>query len=265
MLPLYARLIGAKIRGQMQYKVSFWLDLIGFGLTTGLEFVVVVILMARFGSVAGWSIAELGLLYGLASVAFGLAEMAGRGFDSPFERMIQAGAFDSVLIRPHSAFFLVLASEFQLRRLGRIIQGLAVLGYALAALPIAWTLDKLLLLPITVAAGAVIYFGLILVGATICFWTIKTPEVINVFTFGGLEMTSYPLGIYSDWLRGIVLFIVPIAFVNYPAALWLLGRADPFGLPAWLAWASPLVATLFFAAAYRFWLVGVRIYQSTGT
>ena len=36
MLSLYLRLIGARIRAQMQYKVSFWMDLLGFGLVTGL-------------------------------------------------------------------------------------------------------------------------------------------------------------------------------------------------------------------------------------
>ena len=30
MLSLYFRLIGARVRAQMQYKVSFWLDLLGF-------------------------------------------------------------------------------------------------------------------------------------------------------------------------------------------------------------------------------------------
>lgn len=265
MLSLYFRLIGAKIRSQMQYRVSFWLDLAGFGLTTSLEFAVVVILLARFQTVGGWSVTEVALLYGLASVAFGLAEMIGRGFDAPFERMMQEGTFDTLLIRPHGSFFQVLASEFQLRRLGRVAQGMAALLYALLNLPIHWTAARLLLLPVSIVSGMAIYMGLVVIGATICFWTIRTPEVINVFTFGGLEMMSYPLGIYSDWLRGIVLFVVPIAFVNYPAALFLLGRSDPHGLSPLLAWAAPLVAGLFFGLACAFWRVGVRKYTSAGS
>ena len=154
MLRLYLTLIGARVRAQMQYKVSFWTELVGFGLVTGLEFVSVAILFSRFGSIGGWGIAEVALLYGLTSLSFGLAEMVARGFDSPFERMMQQGAFDTVLTRPLGSFFSILASDFQLLRLGRISQALLVLGYALAVLPIGWTPARLLIVPLAVLSGA---------------------------------------------------------------------------------------------------------------
>lgn len=265
MLQLYIRLIGSRIRSQMQYRVSFWLELLGFMLVTGMEFALIAILVDRFAGIAGWSLPEVALLYGLTSLAFSLAEMAGRGFDSPFERMIQQGAFDGVLIRPLGAFFQILTADFQLRRLGRSAQALLVLAYALPRLAISWTPDRILLVPLTVLSGAVIYLGLLVIGATITFWTIRTPEVINVFTFGGEQMTSYPLSIYQEWLRAVFLFIVPVGFANYPAALYLLGRADPGGLPLWAAWCAPLAAAAFFALALLFWRYGVGKYTSTGS
>jgi ABC-2 type transport system permease protein len=264
-LTLYFKLIGSRVRSQLQYRVSFWLQLISFGLLTGLEFAVIAILVGRFGGIAGWSVAETALLYGFTSIAFSIAEMAGRGFDAPFGRMIQQGSFDGVLTRPLSSFFQILTGDFQLRRLGRAAQALAILAYAFTQVEIAWSLDRLLLLPVTIAAGAAIYMALLVIGATLCFWTVKTPEVINVFTFGGEQLTSYPLSIYQEWLRTFFLFIVPVGFVNYPATLYLLGRTDPHGLPAWLAWCAPLVALAFMALALRFWSFGVSKYTSTGS
>lgn len=265
MWSLYWRLIGARIRSQMQYKTSFALELIGFGLVTGLEFVVLVLLLRRFGPIAGWTIPEVALLYGLASIALGLAEMIGRGFDAPFEQMMARGTFDMVLARPLGSFFQVLASEFQLRRLGRTFQGMAALAYGLWHVEIIWTPLNLLLLPLTIASGVTIYVALSVIGATVCFWTIKTPEVINAFTVGGAELSSYPLGIYNRSLRTVFLVIAPVAFANYPAALWLLGHRDPLGLPAGLAWASPLVAIAFLGVAWAFWQFGVSKYQSAGS
>jgi ABC-2 type transport system permease protein len=264
-LSLYFRLIGSRVRSQLQYKVSFWLQLVGFGLVTAMEFAVIAILVGRFGGVGGWSVAETALLYGLTSLAFSLAEMVARGFDAPFERMIQLGAFDGVLTRPLGSFFQILTADFQLRRLGRSLQALLVLAYALPQLAIAWSPDKLLLVPVTVLSGAAIYMALIVIGATLCFWTVRTPEVINVFTFGGEQMTSYPLSIYQDWLRTFFLFIVPVGFANYPAGLYLLGRTDPHGLPAWLAWCAPVAAAAFLTLALRFWRIGVSKYTSTGS
>jgi ABC-2 type transport system permease protein len=249
----------------MQYRVSFLLEVGGFLLVTGLEFALIALLVARFGSVAGWSLAELALLYGLTSFAFSLAEMIGRGFDAPFERMIQQGGFDGVLTRPLDAFFQILTADFQLRRLGRTLQAALVMAYAFSRLPISWTPDRLALIPITILSGATIYLALLVIGATLTFWTIRTPEVINVFTFGGEQMTSYPLSIYQEWLRTIFLFLVPVGFSNYPAALYLLERSDPSGLPAWSAWCAPLAAALFFGVALAFWRVGVSKYASTGS
>lgn len=262
---LYLRLIGARIRSQMQYRTSFWLDVLGTAASTGMEFVVLVVLLQRFESVGGWNLAEIGVLYGITSISFGLAEMIGRGFDSPFERMMQRGAFDTLLIRPLDSFIQVLASEFQLRRLGRVAQGLAVLAFSFSQAGIVWSPALVALLPLSIVSGTAIYVGLIVIGATICFWTIKTPEVINVFTFGGQQLTSLPLSIYHRWVRIVFLSIVPVAFASYPAALLLLGRADPHGLPAELAWGAPLVAGAFVAAALRFWRFGERKYQSSGT
>lgn len=265
MARLYLTLIAAKIRSQMQYRVSFLLDLVGFMAATSLEFAVIAILLARFKSVGGWSAPEVALLYGMTSMAFGLAEMVGRGFDSPFERMMVQGSFDRVLTRPLGSFFQIFASEFQLRRLGRVAQGALVLAYAVGSVGVAWTPAKALAVVLAVLSGAVIYTGLIVIGATICFWTIKTPEVINAFTFGGQTMISYPLSIYNGFVRAVFLSVVPVAFANYPAALLVLGRSDPWGLPGDLAWAAPLVAALFFALAHRFWSYGVTKYQSTGS
>jgi len=264
-LALYWRLIGARIRAQLQYKASFVIEVLSFLVLTGLEFIAVAIIVVRFGNVGGWTLRELALLYGLGSISFGIAEMAGRGFDSPFEAMIQRGTFDMLLIRPRGVFFQVLSSEFQLRRLGRVLEGLALLVWSLSGATIDWSLPKVLVLPVAVASGAVVYTALIVAGATICFWTIKTPEVINAFTVGGKELTSYPLGIYDRWIRGVFLFMVPVAFTNYPAALLILERSDPLGFPAAAAWFAPIVATLAMAAALAFWRIGLRKYASAGS
>ena len=42
--------------------------------------------------------------------------------------------------------------------------------------------------------------------------------------------------------------MLPLAFVNWYPRLFLLGRDDPFGLPDWLQFASPVAALLLVAA-----------------
>ncbi len=88
---------------------------------------------------------------------------------------------------------------------------------------------------------------------------------MNVVTYGGQTMTSYPMHIYQDWLRSIFTFVIPMAFVNYYPALWLLGKPDPLGGPPWLAFLSPFVCVAVLAVGVRMWSFGARRYQSTGS
>lgn len=265
MLRLYFRLIGARIQSQMQYKTSFFFSMLSFTVMIALNFLTIAVLLGRFGEIAGWNLAEVAILYGLISVGMGIAEMIGRGFDAPFERMMQQGAFDGVLIRPMGALFQIFCSEFQLIRLGRIAQGVAVIVYSFWIIEIAWSVDKIIVLLFAIIAGCISYLAMMIISATICFWTIRMPEVVNVFTFGGTQTISYPLSIYQRFIRNLFLFVLPIGFGNYPAALYVLGKSDPFGLPAWSAWFAPAFGAMLMLWAVLFWRFGVSKYTSTGS
>lgn len=263
-LSLYRCLVSARIRSQMQYRVSFVLEVLGNFFITVLDFVTIAILLTRFRQVGGWTIAEVAFLYGVSGISFSLAQTVGRGFDV-FHLQIVRGDFDRVLIRPLGTFFHLVASDFGLRQLGRFIQAALVLFLAERWLGVAWTLPKLLFLMLTLASGALFFLGIMVVGATFCFWTAETAEVTNIFTHGGTYMLQYPMHIYQEWFRNIFIFIVPMAFINYFPALYLLDKADPLGLPGFFPFLSPLISLGIFLLARAFWHFGVRHYQSTGT
>jgi ABC-2 type transport system permease protein len=261
---LYRRLIGARIRAQMQYRVSFLLMTLVSMVVTGSDLLAILILFNYFGELAGWRAGEVALLYGLAMVAFGLSEMVAAGFDV-FPRAIQQGEFDRVLLRPVGIFVQVLAADFQLRRLGRTAQGGLALALAMAWTPIVWTPLKVLYLLVVLVSGFVMFSALLVLGAVLCFWTVQSIEIINTVTYGGTEMASYPLPIYHDLLQRFFTFVVPLAFVSYFPALYLLERPELQRLPSWLPGATPLAAALLAVTAWLAWRVGVRHYQSTGS
>jgi ABC-2 type transport system permease protein len=84
-------------------------------------------------------------------------------------------------------------------------------------------------------------------------------------TYGSDFATSYPITVYGPWLRRIMCFLVPGAFVAYFPALALTGRPDPLGLPDALRYCSPLVAAAMVGIAALIWRTGVRRYQGTGS
>ena len=260
-LSLYGRYLAVSLRGQMQYRASFAMTAAGQFFTTGLEFAAVWMLFERFGQLRGWTLWEVGLFYGVVNLSFALSEAVVRGFDS-FDRLVRSGEFDRVLLRPRGTVLQLVGHEFQLRRAGRLLQGAIVLAWAAAELQLAWTPHKALLLAAAVAGGVCLFSGVMILQATLCFWTIEGLELMNALTNGGVFAAQYPLSIYRKWFRRFFTGVVPLACVSYYPVLGLLDIDDGSGALRWLA---PAAGPLFLLVCLRVWGFGVRRYRSTGS
>lgn len=262
-LRLYLNYVSLSVRSQLQYRGSLVLWAFGNLATTGLEFFSIWALFDRFGQIRGWTLAEIALLYGMANVAFALSEAIARGFKT-VERLIRSGEFDRVLVRPRGTAFQVGAEQVDLIKIGRLLQGLAVLAWAIVALDVEWSLAHGALVLAAIIGGACTFSGIFILQGTLAFWTVEALEVAAIVTYGGVETAQYPLSIYATSFRRFFTYVIPLAFLNYIPALALLDRPDE-GMPAWLPWASPLVGVAFLFVSLQVWRLGVRHYTSTGS
>jgi len=260
---IYVRLVGARVRSQLEYRLSTALQLVGVGILTATDFVAIAVIFANVPELGEWSLGEVAFLYALATISFALTDIAIGHLDL-FPQMIREGTFDQILVRPLPSLLQVVAADFALRRLGKALQGLAVLAFALTIVDVDWTVGRALAIPLAIAAGAVIYGAVWIALATVAFWIVDAIELVNAFTYGGSFLSQYPLGIFARWLRGLVVFVVPLAFVAYFPALYVLDKDDELGLPRALSFASPFVATLAALAAGAVWRNAVRHYRSAG-
>ena len=250
----------------MQYRVGFLLDVISTAVVTGMVFITFAFVIARFGNIAGWSLGEVGFIYGMVEFSFGLMDMIFSGFDPQnFGRQVRLGRLDQVLLRPINVTLQIFGSEFILRRVGRIAQGLVIFLIALQMTDIQWTTTKIIYLPVVILSQVLFFGGLFIIGATITFWTYESIEVINIFTYGGAEMMSYPMNIYPDWMRKIFTYFLPAIFINYFPALFFLDKPDPLNYPFYVIFLSPGIGIGIFRIGLIFWRYGLNQYQSTGT
>jgi ABC-2 type transport system permease protein len=265
-LTTYRRLIALQMRAQVQYRVSFLLEVLSAAITLSMFFVSLALVFARFGNLGGWTLGEVAFLWSMVEVAFGLMDMIFSGFDpGSFGQRVRQGTFDQLLLRPVNITVQVLGDDFVLRRLGRILEGIVIFAVALSLAHIQWTVGKVLYLPFVISGLIGFFGGLFVLGATITFWTVDSIEAINILTYGGSEMMAYPAHIYPDWLRRTFMYIIPALFLNYYPALYFLNKPDPFGLPSLMPFVAPFVGIFLLAAALAFWRFGIRHYQSTGT
>jgi ABC-2 type transport system permease protein len=263
---VYRRLLGIHLRGQMQYRVSFLLDVLSTGLISAVEFGTLALVLQRFGDIGGWTLGEVAFLYGLVGSAFGTMDLLFSGFDPPyFGQLVRRGRLDQLLLRPVNVSIQVLSSRLEVRRIGDVVLGAAIFATGVRLVGIHWTVPKLLYLPVVFASQIAFFGGLFVIGATITFWTVESIEVVNIFTYGGREMGSYPMHIYQTWMRRFFTFVIPAIFLNYYPALYFLDKPDPLGMPGFARFLAPVSGTLMLGGAMLVWRLGLRHYQSTGT
>ncbi|WP_256069380.1 MULTISPECIES: ABC transporter permease [unclassified Streptomyces] len=260
----YRLIVAMWIRSTMAYRTSFLLTAFGNFAATALDFVTILLMFSHITVLGGFTLPEVAFLYGTSSTSFGLADLVMGSMDR-LGRRVRDGTLDTLLLRPVPVLAQVAADRFALRRLGRVTQGLLVLAWSLARLDVAWTPVKLLMLPVMLLSGGALFSAVFVGGAAFQFWANDAAEVQSSVTYGGNTMLQYPPNIFArDLVRGVT-FVVPLAFVNWLPALYVLGEPDPLGLPAWVDFASPAVALLCCALAGLAWRAGLRSYRSTGS
>ena len=243
----------------MQYKTSFFFATLGQFLVAFATFLSISFLFDRFDSVGGFTYEEVLICFAVMITAFSVSELFGRGFDR-FPRLLGDGGFDRALVRPRNLIFQVLASQIEFSRLGRLVQAVAVLAYALPRSGIDWTWDKILTLILMISCGAVLFFGLFVLYAAISFFTIEGLEFMNVLTDGGREHGRLPFSVYGDGVLKFLTYVVPLALIQYYPLLYLTGRETNI-----LYALTPVLALLFLVPCYIFFRFGLSKYKSTGS
>lgn len=264
-LALYGRLVSQSIRATLQYRLSFLLMAFGYFVTSGVEALGVWALFDRFGMLGQWTLGQVAFLYGIVNVAFPISEAMARGFDVFGDQFVKTGNFDRVLLRPRSSVLQLAGHEFQIHRIGRLLQGLIVLGLAIWMLPIDWNVGRVLLLLFTISSGVIFFYALFIFQASLSFWTVDSLEIMNTMTYGGVETAQYPLAIYQPGFRRFFTFVVPLGCISYFPAVAILGIDDPLGTSRIAQVLAPVAGYVFFGASLVAWRFGIRHYTSTGS
>jgi len=258
-MKLYFSYVSMLFKSQMQYKASFLMTALGQFLVSFTAFLEMYFMFSRFHRVEGFTLSEVLICFAVTLMAFSVAECFVRGFDV-FPRLIRSGQLDRLLVRPRNVVFQVLTSTIEFSRIGRLLQAILMLCYAIPNCGVLWTWDKVLTLVLMLIGGIAIFSSLFVLYAGFSFFTIEGLEFMNIFTDGSREFGKYPMAIYGEGVLKFLTYVIPIALFQYYPFLYLVGRSDNMGLSF-----LPLLGFLFFFPCYGFFRFGLRKYQSTGS
>jgi ABC-2 type transport system permease protein len=262
-LRLYFVLLGAGLRGTLQYRANFVIWIVT-GLVYQLTgFVFIWVVLTRFQAIAGWTLGEVAFLYGLRLLGHGTYLLVfGRLIE--IEHLVREAEFDRFLVRPVPALVQVMTRQFPVNAIGDFGGGAILFIAANSLAGVGWSPPAILFLALTVTGAALVESGIALAIASLNFRFLSTRGLVRVVDDIFSNFGNYPIRIFGGLLQFLLTFALPVAFVAYLPATVLLARTEELVIHPAFAYLAPLAGAVVFGLAYAFWRREIRHYQSSG-
>jgi ABC-2 type transport system permease protein len=261
-LRLYLKLVRISMQARLQYRADFVMGILNVIALNAANLGTISLLVYRFVHLNGWEIWELVFLYCLWLLGHSIYSLFFWHFWELEEYLIQ-GTFDQFLLRPASTFIQFLGREVQYIGFADVFVAVTGLGLAYVNLGLQWNAPMWLFFLLVVISGTIIETTLVLIMASLSFWTGRSSMGIEVIMHFNMLVQFYPVDIFGLWFRVVVTGLIPVAFMNYYPALILLNKIDP-GSAGWLGYLSPVVALLLVGITAGVWHLALKRYSSAG-
>ena len=247
------------VLNELQYRINFFIQLLESFISVATGLIGLSLVFGQVNNLAGWSRPELLTVMGVHLLMGGVI----RSIIQPnMERLmddVRNGTLDFALTKPVDAQLLISVREFRFWQLVDVLVGVVVISVAFYQLK--GTLDILQFFGFLAALimGGIMLYCVWLMVTSISFWVIRVEEISNLFQ-GLYAAGRWPVGIYPEWLRTGLTFLVPVAFAVTIPAEALTNRLT--GTSLLFAFGMTL---LFLILARGLWLFGLSNYSGASS
>jgi len=256
---LYVKFVAQYLKVLMEYRLDFFIGLLGFLVTQGVGIIFIFIIFEQIPSLNGWSFNEILFIYAFSQLPRGLDHLLTDNLWLLSGRIIARGEFDKYLLKPINPLFHLLAERFQPDAIGELIVGVMLIVYSTINIGMSFSFLDILLLLLMIICGAVIYTSIKLFFASLAFW-IKNSQSILWVNYSLSDFSKYPISIYGKTVRLIITLVIPFAFTAYfPAAYFVHKEGIYVAIGG-----TVLASILTFSVAYYTWCKGISVYESAG-
>jgi ABC-2 type transport system permease protein len=255
----YLRIFGLYFRigamGEMQYRFNFFVHLLQSILQLGMALGGLAVIFTYTHTLGGWVPDEVLALVGVYTLVGGLIGLVVYPSMEQFIMSVRDGMLDFMLVKPADAQLLNSLQSVDIWRLIDIGLGMGVLIVALVRLGAQIGLTQAALFIGMLLTGSAIIYSFWTILATLSFWFVRVENILEIFR-GMYEAGRWPVSLYPPWLRFVLSFIVPVAFVTTVPVEALTGRLGPDTLLV-----AALLAVILLVGSRVFWKVGLRQYS----
>lgn len=217
---------------------------------------VTVLIYANGAEFPGWNMWEVLLVQSVYSMSTGVSSMVLSSVVWVTMDHIRGGSFETVLLKPVSPLFFIMASNFDVQSIGLFLGGLIMTIIAAVHTGVG-SLPDILSFVVLFLAGLMVMCGMNLMMAAISFKWVgnsRIPEIFDsISNFG-----KYPLTIFPKAVQILAVLVIPVAVIGFFPASALLGRLEVTAF-----WA--LIPCALFLC-FGIWLYNkmIRLYEGVG-
>ncbi|HMJ90990.1 MAG TPA: ABC-2 family transporter protein [Candidatus Acidoferrum sp.] len=212
---------------EMGFKANFLLWILVEGLWFALQLCFFTVIYSHTEHIADWTKWQVVLLIGTSHLVQQLFQAFFLVNITQLSELIRTGKLDFMLLLPVNTRFIVSLRQVDLG--GFVNAGMAacVIGYALHRLSIAPTAVQLLCFALLVVAGALMHYSLMLLLASVSFWTVRAQGIVWGY-YSLFNIARLPDAAFRGFFKVFFTFAVPILLVaNVPARLLAQTLATP--------------------------------------
>jgi len=242
----------------LEYRLNWWMNAFNSLLSLGSSALVLAVVFTQSESIGGWTFDQALTLLGVYLFIEGVTTVFLVPNLNRVPQYVRKGELDYLLLKPIAARFIVstrYASVWWVPQLG-----LALVVIAAGMLRQGtFTLPHVALLAVMLTAAVGTLYAVWFALTTTAFWFVKVDNVSELFT-AFFAAGRFPISAYPGWVRALLTFVVPVAFLTTVPAEAASGT---------LTWAwgvgALAVAVVLLAASQALWRFALANYTSASS
>ena len=204
------KLIGVSLKASFAKRTAFCIEIAFMIVNNTIYFSIWWFFFRKIGSINGWDVHDLGLLFAHLTGSVGFALGFGGGIQHIAERISKA-RLDSILTQPKPVLLQLLGSQSRPSGWGDLACALFFFWFFVEGI----TPVKIIMFTINTITGAGVLLACGIVLSSLAFWLQNTHRFIRqIFEFI-ITLAGYPPQIFVGWFKFVLFTIIPAGFISF--------------------------------------------------
>jgi ABC-2 type transport system permease protein len=250
-LNLVAGLASVNLSSAMEYRASFITQIVFMFINNGIYFVFWLIFFEQFGTIRGYNIDQIYLLFAVVALSYGMAYMFAANVGTNMAALIAHGRLDYYLVFPRNLLLHVIFSRMQVSTVGDVTFGLLAYVFTGRFHPV-----EILLFLGTAVLASLILIAFAIIAGSLAFYMGNAQFTSAQMENSMMTFALYPNTLFSGLPRLLLFTLIPAAFVGAVPVSVIEGR------DGWLLLGLLGVTVVIWGLASAVFYHGLRRYES---